>query len=90
MENTPWIINKYREQALAQGYTGDSIINSVMDSAAMIAGFVLARRWPLWIVVVLGIGMELYVGWMIRDNLTFNVLGFVHQFDFIREWQSAP
>ena len=89
VENTPWVINHYREQALAQGYTGDSVINSVFDTLAMIVGFVLAWRLPVWTVVALGVGMEIFVGYSIRDNLALNVVNLIHQFDVIRVWQSG-
>jgi len=88
-ENTPYVINAYREQALAQGYVGDSIINSVMDTFSMMLGFILARRLPVSVTVFLAILFEVFVGAMIRDNLTLNVLGFIHQFDFIHRWQSG-
>ncbi len=88
-ENTPYVISAYREQALAQGYVGDSIINSVMDTFSMIAGFLLARKLPVSVTVFLAILFEVFVGVMIRDNLTLNVLGFIHQFDFIHRWQSG-
>ena len=89
IENTPWLIEHYREQALAQGYTGDSIINSVSDSVAMIVGFFLAWRLPILATVAIGMGLELFVGAMIRDNLTLNILNFFHQFEFISRWQSG-
>src|SRR3989344_7022491 len=89
IENTPMVIEHYREQALAQGYTGDSILNSVMDTVAMIAGFLMAWRWPVWAVILLAIGMEIFVGYAIRDNLILNVAGFFHQFEFISEWQTG-
>jgi hypothetical protein len=88
-ENTPYVINAYREQALAQGYVGDSIINSVMDTVSMMLGFFLALRLPAWITVSLAIAFEVFTGYIIRDNLTLNVLGFVYQFDFIHDWQAA-
>lgn len=88
-ENTPYVINAYREQALAQGYVGDSIINSVMDTFSMIVGFLLARKLPVSFTVFLAILFEVFVGYMIRDNLTLNVLGFMHQFEFIHRWQSG-
>ena len=88
LENTPWVINHYREQALAAGYTGDSILNSVCDSLSMMLGFVMARRLPLWVSVSFVLGAELFVGAMIRDNLTLNVLNLLYQFDFIHSWQS--
>ena len=89
VENTPWLIEHYRQQALAQGYVGDSILNSVSDTLAMVAGFFLAWRLPILATILIGIGLELFVGLSIRDNLTFNVLGLFHQFEFISIWQSG-
>ena len=88
-ENTPMVIEHYRAQALAQGYVGDSIINSLSDTLAMIAGFFFAWRFPAVASLTLGIALELFVGWMIRDNLTLNLIGFVHQFEFISLWQQG-
>jgi hypothetical protein len=87
-ENTPWVIQAYRSQALAAGYVGDSILNSLMDTVSMMVGFVLAWRLPWKLTVALAIFMEVAVAWFIHDNLTLNVLGFFHQFEFINEWQS--
>lgn len=86
-ENTPWVINAYREQALAQGYSGDSILNSVSDTIAMMCGFVIARRLPLIATVGVLIALELFTMYMIRDGLFLNILGFIHHFDFITQWQ---
>ena len=87
-ENTPWVIEAYRRQALAQGYVGDSILNSLMDNVSMMLGFVLAWKLPWKVTVALAIAMEVGVAWAIHDNLTLNILGFFHQFDFITAWQS--
>ncbi|MDO8620373.1 MAG: DUF2585 family protein [bacterium] len=88
-ENTPWVINAYREQALAQGYVGDSILNSLLDTVSMIIGFFLAFRLPVWLTVFLAVLFEVSVGFMIRDNLTLNILNFIYQFDVIHRWQSG-
>jgi hypothetical protein len=88
-ENTPYVINLYRQQALSLGYVGDSAINSVCDSLSMIFGYIIAWRWPVWSIVVLALLMELIVGYLIHDNLTLNVLNLIHQFDFIKQWQLA-
>lgn len=87
-ENTPWVINAYRRQALAQGYVGDSIVNSLMDTVSMMLGFVLAWRLSWKWALALAMAMEVGVAWVIHDNLTLNILGFIHQFDFITAWQS--
>lgn len=87
-ENTPYVIDLYRQQALAVGYTGDSILNSLLDSSSMLLGFVLAWRLPVWLIVSLALAMEAFVGYMIHDNLTLNILNFIHQFDVVKDWQS--
>ena len=43
-ENSPAVIQHYRQQALAAGYVGDSILNSVSDVVMMSAGFLFASR----------------------------------------------
>jgi hypothetical protein len=86
-ENTPWVIEAYRRQALAQGYVGDSTVNSLFDTLSMIAGFAFARFAPIWASVALALGLEVYAAVEIHDNLTLNVLNFIHPFDFITRWQ---
>jgi hypothetical protein len=89
-ENTDAVINRYREATISLDYYGDSVLNSVCDMLAMVAGFWLARRWPVWVVVVLALAMELVVGALIRDNLTLNIIMLVHPIDAIKAWQSSP
>jgi hypothetical protein len=88
-ENTPWVINRYREQALAQGYSGDSILNSVSDSLSMAFGFLLARRLPVLVTIALALAMEVSVAYFIRDNLTLNVINLLYPLDFIHRWQAG-
>lgn len=86
-ENTPWVIEAYRQQALAKGYVGDSIINSLLDTVSMSVGFLLARKLPWRVILVLAIALELIVAYFIHDNLTLNIVGFIHHFEFIDAWQ---
>ena len=93
-ENTPAIIQHYRKQALAVGYVGDSILNSVSDTVMMASGFFFASRIRAPIVIALAIGLELFTAWAIRDNLTLNVLGLVAPSDLapmraIHTWQAG-
>ncbi len=48
VENSPMVIDRYREATIALGYSGDSILNSASDIVMMALGFLAARRLPLW------------------------------------------
>lgn len=89
MENTPLIIDRYREATMALGYSGDSILNSLSDIAMMGLGFLAARRLPIWASVALGLGLELLTLAIIRDNLTLNVWMLLAPADWIRDWQAG-
>ena len=89
IENTPFVIERYRQSALAQGYFGDSVINSVSDTVAAMLGFVLARVLPIWSSVALVIVIELFPGYMIRDNFTLNVIQLIYPNEIISHWQSG-
>lgn len=89
LENSPIIIDRYREVTMAFGYSGDSILNSVSDTLFMIAGFIAASRMRWWVTVALAIAFELFTLWTIRDNLTLNVLMLVSPIEAIKDWQAG-
>jgi len=89
-ENSPMVIDRYREATIALGYTGDSVVNSVSDIGFMLAGFFFASRAPVWLTVLLAVFFELLTGWLIRDNLTLNVLMLLYPLDSVRAWQAGP
>ncbi len=89
LENTPLVINRYRATTAALGYTGDSVINSMSDIAMMALGFLLARKLPVWASIVLLVALELVPLWVIRDNLTLNILTLLAPSHAIQAWQAG-
>lgn len=88
-ENSPMVIDRYRTATMALGYSGDSILNSGMDTIFMALGFLFAARMPVWVTVALAIAFELLTLVIIRDNLTLNVLMLVWPVEAIKVWQGG-
>lgn len=90
LENTPLVIDRYREATISMDYYGDSIANSVFDILACGLGFLVAQflglRWSVAVFVL----VEAVLAWAIRDNLTLNVIMLVCPLESIKQWQMPP
>ncbi len=89
-ENSPAVIQHYRQQAIAAGYVGDSVLNSLSDTVMMSSGFIFASRVRARIVIGLALVLEIFTACMIRDNLTLNVIGLIAPpIPAIHDWQAG-
>ena len=89
IENTPMVIDRYRETTAALGYTGDSVLNSMSDIAMMCLGFLAARRLPLWASVLLLLALEVIPLFVIRDNLALNIWNLLAPNAQVAAWQAG-
>jgi hypothetical protein len=89
LENSPIVIDRYRAVTIAQGYVGDSILNSVSDIVMAAIGFLLAWRLRVAVSLALVVVAEMLMVYFYRDNLTLNIVMLLWPIDAIREWQMA-
>jgi hypothetical protein len=89
LENSPVVIDRYRATTAALGYTGDSILNSLSDILFMTFGFLLARKLPVRLSVILLITLELVPLFVIRDNLSLNILNLLAPSKTVQAWQAG-
>ena len=89
VENSPMVIQRYREATIDKGYLGDSVLNSAGDLLSCAIGFLIAARLGLKKSIVFYVAVELLLLFWIRDNLTLNVIMLLHPIEAIKEWQAA-
>ena len=86
-ENTSFVINKYRTETAALGYTGDTIVNSLGDLACALLGLVIARRLGLRRSLIVFLLIEAILIFWIHDSLLLQILMLIRPVDAIKQWQ---
>ena len=88
IENSEFVIRRYREQTAALGYHGDTIVNSLGDILVCSLGFMMARRLGFRRSFAVFVLTEVALALWIRDNLTLNIVMLIHPIEAIKEWQA--
>ena len=89
LENSPFVIQRYREGTAAFGYHGDTVVNSAGDVLSCALGFLLARRLGFWRSLAVFLAVEGVLAVWIRDGLLLNVVMLIYPIDAIEAWQAA-
>ena len=89
VENSEFVIRRYREETAALGYHGDTIVNSFGDILACGLGFVLARQLGFRRAFAVFVLTEAFLIVWIRDSLLLNILMLIYPIDAIKHWQEA-
>ena len=89
LENSSYIIEKYRANTASFDYFGDSIVNSIADVAACALGFWFAAKLGAWKSLAFFVLVELLLIFWIRDSLLINILMLIYPVDAIKIWQSG-
>jgi hypothetical protein len=89
VENSEFVIRRYREETAALGYHGDTIVNSLGDILVCGLGFMVAQRLGFKRAFVVFLVTEVTLAILIRDNLTLNVVMLIYPIEAIKEWQAA-
>ena len=89
IENTSWIIERYRAATISLDYYGDSVVNSLGDIAAFVLGYAAAGAIPVWVSVASVVVADALLVVLMRDSLLLNVLMLVHPIEAVKAWQSG-
>jgi hypothetical protein len=87
LENSPWVIERYRQDTASLDYTGDSIVNALGDLVTTIPGFVFASRVSWKVALAVFVVVELGLAYFVRDNLTLNIFMLFFPLESLKEWQ---
>jgi hypothetical protein len=87
IENSPVIIEHYRNNTASFNYSGDSVVNSLMDVLATVLGFAFTSRFSWKMSVFLFVALELLALYLSRDGLTLNILMFLFPLEGVKAWQ---
>ena len=87
VENSSYVIERYRAMTVSLDYYGDSVVNSVSDIVCCGLGFAIGYRLRFWKSLALFVATELILIFTIRDSLIINLIMLIHPVEAIKAWQ---
>ena len=87
VENSSYVIERYRTATISLDYFGDSIINSLSDITACATGFVIAYKLRFWRSLALFVVTEIVLIFWIHDSLLINIIMLIYPVEAIKHWQ---
>ncbi|MBX7170323.1 MAG: DUF2585 family protein [Pyrinomonadaceae bacterium] len=87
VENSNFVIDRYRAATISLDYYGDSILNSLSDVLSCAFGSFLAYKLKFWRSLAYFVATEILLLFLIRDNLTLNIIMLIYPIDAIKRWQ---
>jgi hypothetical protein len=87
LENSKYIIERYRAETISLDYTGDSIANALSDIFSCGVGFYIAYKLKLWWSLGFFLITEIILLFWIRDSLIVNILMLLYPLKSIKTWQ---
>jgi hypothetical protein len=89
VENSDFVIRRYRAATMSLDYYGDSVMNSMCDILTCMVGFAIAAMLPARAAAVLVIALEIALALWIRDGLFLNIVMLIHPIPAVLKWQMA-
>jgi hypothetical protein len=87
LENTNFVIDRYRAQTAALGYTGDTVVNSMGDLFCAVLGFLIARRLGLLPSLIVFVLLEVVLFFWIHDSQLLQILMLIYPVNALKAWQ---
>lgn len=89
IENSSFIIDRYRTATAALGYQGDTVVNSIGDLLCALLGYLIARKLGVRRSLILFLLVELILILWIHDSLLLQILMLLRPIAAIKLWQAC-
>jgi hypothetical protein len=89
LENSAFVIQRYRTQTESLGYVGDSVVNSMGDILVCALGFLVARRLGFKRSLIVFVVIEVTLLILFRDSLILNIIMLLFRVPWLQNWQAG-